>query len=754
MAVDSATELVNVLRANRLLSSSQFEELGRDLQRRYPEAKALGRALIDKQWLTPYQVNLLLQGAADKLVLGPYVILERLGDNALGQVHKARHQLMNRLVMLTVVREELLNQPKAVEQFYNEIQAVSQLSDPHLIHAYDAGPIGRTHFFATEYVDGVDLERLVAQSGRLPVATACSFIRQTALGLQNAYERGLLHHDLRPSNVLVAKVAPGGGGSVSITARTPAPSQTQLREATIKIANLGLSLLQPRLRANGKGDGTTDFVAPEQAQSRPDIRSNLYSLGCIFYYLLAGKSPFSSDSSAKLRQADTPRPLETYRRDVPAPIRDVIHKLMAAQPDDRYSTPAELLAALANGVDSRLLPSAAAPRRAFRGLIGLRGALAAAVVLLVCLLAGLSVWLLRSDKTSQPAPTAHGAAPPSQPPAQYVKRGGYEETILATLKASGLPSLEGTWYTAAPFDHNDRKGFAAVYPPETEIDLRAAYAGKDGQRVTWKPWSNFRPGVVHDLKPRSSKDNWAVMYLLHELEVPYPVALDLSLGSDDTISVWLNGKKLLANEIYRGAGADQDFVTLNLEPGKNQLLVKVCQGTGDWKFYIMPSWPNGVLNQLDENLQRDFPDRSFKYLADLPEQEAHVGHGAFGKNGDLGYGDAKVIVNGSPASHSLSMHPPGGGTARALYHLAKRYKSFKAVVALNDTGSKEPAEPVVFSLAADGKEVWKSRPLRKAGETQECAVSVKNVQRLELRATCPNGNAHCHAVWLEPHVNR
>jgi len=349
MAVDSATDLVNVLRAGRLLPASQLDELGRDLQGRFPEAKALGRALIEKQWLTPYQVNLLLQGAADKLVLGPYVILERLGDNPLGQVYKARHQLMNRLVMLTVVREELLNQPRAVEQFYQEIQANSQLSDPHLIHAYDAGPIGQTHFFATEYVDGIDLERLVAQAGRLPVATACSFIRQVALGLQHACERGLLHHDLRPANVLVARAA--AGGSVSITARTPAPSQTQLRAATIKIANLGLSLLQPRLRAaQARGDGTLDFVAPEQAQGQPmDSRANLYSLGCLFYYLLAGNVPFPGGTNIEKlvrHQMDQPKPIDQLRNDVPGPVRAILQKMMAKRPEDRIQSCGEVAQAL------------------------------------------------------------------------------------------------------------------------------------------------------------------------------------------------------------------------------------------------------------------------------------------------------------------------------------------------------------------------------------------------------------------------
>src|SRR5271165_6190311 len=106
--VVSAADLVNYLQLNQLLAPAQFAELIHDLQRRFPEARSLARALMERAWLTPYQVNLLLQGAGDRLTLGPYVLLERLGENTLGQVFKARHHLMNRLVTLTLVREELL----------------------------------------------------------------------------------------------------------------------------------------------------------------------------------------------------------------------------------------------------------------------------------------------------------------------------------------------------------------------------------------------------------------------------------------------------------------------------------------------------------------------------------------------------------------------------------------------------------------------------------------------------------------------
>src|SRR5271167_3515612 len=103
MPVESAVDLVEALRLCHLLAHGQLEDLARNVLPRYPDAKSLARALLDREWLTPYQVNMLLQGLGAKLVLEPYVILERLGDNALGQVFKARHHLMNRAVTLTIV---------------------------------------------------------------------------------------------------------------------------------------------------------------------------------------------------------------------------------------------------------------------------------------------------------------------------------------------------------------------------------------------------------------------------------------------------------------------------------------------------------------------------------------------------------------------------------------------------------------------------------------------------------------------------
>ena len=117
---------------------------------------------------------------------------------------KARHQKMNRLVALKVIRKELLTDAEVVGRFYREIQILSQLDHPNIVHAYDAGPAGATHFLAMEFVEGTDLGKLVKQGGPLPVQQAWEYIRQAALGLQHAHERGLVHRDIKPHNLIMS----------------------------------------------------------------------------------------------------------------------------------------------------------------------------------------------------------------------------------------------------------------------------------------------------------------------------------------------------------------------------------------------------------------------------------------------------------------------------------------------------------------------------------------------------------------------
>jgi Leucine-rich repeat (LRR) protein/tRNA A-37 threonylcarbamoyl transferase component Bud32 len=352
MAKGPATRLLDDLRRPGLLEPDQLRELTESLQQAFPDPTALARKLLQLRWLTAYQTKALLQGRGRSLLLGPYVLLEQIGEGGMGQVFKARHAKLGRIVALKLIRAERLSNPQTVGRFRREIRAAAQLSHPNIVHAYDADEAGGVHFFAMEYVEGTDLAKLLKQHGPLPVAGACEYIRQAALGLQHAHEKGLVHRDLKPHNLLLTK------------------------DGVVKVLDLGLARLGETVveqsgefnTATGIVMGTPDYMAPEQANDakRADIRADLYSLGCTLYHLLTGCVPFPGQSlTEKLlgHQMQQPRPIEELRPDVPPAVAAVVRRLMAKKPADRYQTPAEAAAALAAAPDETTSAPALYPAR-------------------------------------------------------------------------------------------------------------------------------------------------------------------------------------------------------------------------------------------------------------------------------------------------------------------------------------------------------------------------------------------------------
>jgi len=324
------------------------------------------------------------------------VLLELIGEGGMGQIFKARQRHLGRIVALKVIRKECIDDPKIIARFQREIRASGQLSHPNIVHAYDADQSGSTYYIAMEYIDGVDLARLVRQNGPLPVDEACDYVRQAALGLQHAHERGLVHRDIKPANLLVARnqdkarassgklLRPGVNSGVNpgVNHAGKAPSGLNPRPSrfgTLKVLDLGLARWDDtvtgrpstHLTMMGTVMGTPDFIAPEQARNAHtcDIRSDLYSLGCTFYFLLSGRIPFPNGAlTEKLlqHQLDDPEPIATARRTmmaahlqrkgqtkvsrrllaVPDSVAAVVKKLMAKRPEERFQTPGELAAAL------------------------------------------------------------------------------------------------------------------------------------------------------------------------------------------------------------------------------------------------------------------------------------------------------------------------------------------------------------------------------------------------------------------------
>jgi serine/threonine-protein kinase len=343
MPIESVASFVAALKESGSLRPAQMEEVAGVLQGHFDQPRSLAKELLQRGWLTAFQINQVFQGRGRELTLGPYVLLERIGEGGMGQVFKAWHRHLDRMVALKVIRQDRLDSSDTVRRFQREIEIAAKLSHPNIVAAYDADEIAGTRFIALEYVEGIDLGKLVKQTGPLPVAQACDYIRQAALGLQHAFERGLVHRDIKPSNLLVT----GGNRGTR-----------DVEPGTVKILDMGLA----RMQGGGQAEtltqfqttlGTPDFIAPEQARDArsADIRADLYSLGCTFYYLLAGKVPFPDTAPMeKLLKhwLEEPRRIEEMRPEVPPEIANIVRKLMAKKPEDRYQTPIELIAALAS----------------------------------------------------------------------------------------------------------------------------------------------------------------------------------------------------------------------------------------------------------------------------------------------------------------------------------------------------------------------------------------------------------------------
>ncbi|MBX7102716.1 MAG: serine/threonine protein kinase [Gemmataceae bacterium] len=376
----SALEFVRILAEHRLLDASQLEDLGPFVPQ-YRDAAGLAKQLIDWNWLTDFQLEAILQGQARSLLFGDYRKLSLLGQGGMGEVYKAAHVRLNRHVALKVIRPQSLknteNPKDLIRRFQREAQAASQLLHPNIVILFDCNEIDGTHFIAMEYVDGHDMMKIVQdRGGAVPVTTACDYIRQAALGLQQVFEYGMVHRDIKPSNLLVTKPTPAGvrtvrGPNARSSGQIPRPGVPIPRGnpgGVVKILDLGLVRMTDTiddhstltaLTMQGAVIGTPDFISPEQARdaTKVDIRSDLYSLGCTFYYLLTGRAPFPNGSSVEkllAHQNEMPTALDTIRPGLPAEVVGIVQRLMSKRAESRFQTPADLVDAI-SGIPHEVL---------------------------------------------------------------------------------------------------------------------------------------------------------------------------------------------------------------------------------------------------------------------------------------------------------------------------------------------------------------------------------------------------------------
>lgn len=315
---------------------------GLPAENRPTTARELAQAMHRQDMLSGFQAQAIWQGKTRGLVVGNYVILDRLGKGGMGQVYKARHRRMDRIVALKLLPTNAMKSADLVQRFQREVRAAAKLSHQNIVTAYDADEDQGLHFLVMEYVDGMDLAALVKRHGTLAVSAAVDYVLQAARGLEYAHQHGVIHRDIKPHNLLIdrhrnVKVLDMGLARL---------------EGSIEPSNVpGIAVADDGLTQIGQVMGTLDYMPPEQALDTrlADARADVYSLGCTLYYLLNGHSPYGGDSMARKIAAHRMAPipsLRTLRSDVPESLDVVFQKMLAKRPEDRQRTMTAVIAEL------------------------------------------------------------------------------------------------------------------------------------------------------------------------------------------------------------------------------------------------------------------------------------------------------------------------------------------------------------------------------------------------------------------------
>jgi eukaryotic-like serine/threonine-protein kinase len=297
-----------------------------------PSAKSIADRLVEQELLTRWQADKLLEGRHKGFVVGKYRLLGHLGTGGMSSVYLAEHLLMHRRVAIKVLPKSrgADKESSYLERFHREAQAIAALDHVNIVRAYDIDNEGDTHYLVMEYIDGLDLNIIVRDTGTLDYIAAAQYTKQAARGLHYAHSVGLIHRDVKPANLLVDS------------------------EGVIKILDLGLARFiaeQEQASLTVAYDenvlGTADYLAPEQAVDSHgvDARADIYGLGCSLYYLLTGHPPFTEGTLTQrlmAHQKEPPPNIYDDREDAPPGLVDICLKMMAKKPRDRYKNCAEV----------------------------------------------------------------------------------------------------------------------------------------------------------------------------------------------------------------------------------------------------------------------------------------------------------------------------------------------------------------------------------------------------------------------------
>lgn len=293
--------------------------------------KSLPLLLVENDYITRRQLERIrMQAEAERSgqQIPGYKILGQLGKGAMATVFKGKQLSLDRLVAIKVLPKKYINNPQFVERFYAEGRAAAQLNHPNIVQAFDVGQAGDYHYFAMEYVEGRTVYDDIIKHRRYSEADAIDIIIQVSEALLHAHQKGLIHRDVKPKNIMISK------------------------EGVAKLADMGLARAMSDKEAAeaeaGKAFGTPYYISPEQIKGEVNIGppSDIYSLGATLYHMVTGAVPFDGKNPSAVMHKhlkDAPQPPDHVNPKLSAGISEVIEKMMAKSPKDRYANCADLL---------------------------------------------------------------------------------------------------------------------------------------------------------------------------------------------------------------------------------------------------------------------------------------------------------------------------------------------------------------------------------------------------------------------------
>ena len=340
MAKLSVNQFVELVQRSKLIEEDRLTPALDDYKRthdgRLPEsADLVADHLIAADLLTRWQCDKLFNRQYKGFYLGKHKLLRHLGSGGMSSVYLAEHRLMHRLAAIKVLPKKRVSDSSYLERFRLEAQATARLDHPNIVRAYDVDNEGDVHYLVMEFVPGRDLQSVVKDQGPLDYEVAANYTMQAAVGLQYAHDKGLIHRDVKPANLLVDD------------------------NGVVKLLDLGLALFSDDDRAsltiahNENVLGTADYLAPEQALNshNVDSRADVYGLGCTLYFLISGHPPFPNGTLAQriaMHQTRMPTDIRDERPDCPSDLNDICVKMLQKSADARFQRCGDVAIALKN----------------------------------------------------------------------------------------------------------------------------------------------------------------------------------------------------------------------------------------------------------------------------------------------------------------------------------------------------------------------------------------------------------------------